>query len=1051
MFVQGRIPSQWLVDQMPEAIWATDGALRFVVVGGAAAKALGLDPERVLGTSVYDYFHTTDSTYPPLAAHLRALQGQVEGYRFEVGGRVYSVRVGPIRHAIGRVVGVVGCATDVTDLVAAAELASLRWTLEALPVWVLRTDDQLRVRFANDAARRQLAPEVEGKTLAELASGPDVGASPGPGGGDRGPQTPGGDFWSGLEELARKAWHTGTAVSADLRRLAEGTERVYRTHASPELDPQGHRRGVVLVGWDVTEAVRELEAAQREARRWEGWAEAAGRLAQAQDPAALADQLLQAAQQLSGARHGAVALWEAEGLKPLVQRATGAASEPAWDRVREQASVGEALWLELSDPEEARTLGLPEGRFRRALVVPVRGQDVFGVLVLAWQGHDPEPSEDACPVVRLARLAGAVGSGLVRTERERRSADLLQRLQRVSHSTAGAEELAAAPDRWLAALVETLGATGAAVYALEGEVWARVRHAGERQPASTFGAHEGVVAEAARTGTLQTVRPTRTDPAFVGHGLEGVALPVLGEPRPHVLALESPADKGFDASQLAMAEAAVPELAAVLRWLNQTTHQLAQADRYRHLLEAETAGVLVLDGSRVVRYVNPAAAQLLGRSPEELVGGPFLDSVHPDDRAEASAALSRAYADPQATVTFPVRLVRRDGSSVWVEVSASNRLDDPRVGGLVLSVRDVTEARAAHEALAARAAELEAAREFEAALRASPASDLAATIAQRTAQLLRADHAALVLQDPDGDSFTVAAVHGHLSELSGASFPVAGVYGHVMTTGAASRWEAVPEDVVFVEGHGLGPLLVAPLRTGWRTLGALGVARRATSPLGPFDDRDADRLAALAEMAADFLHRTEEVAALERAYTDVVLSLARAMDAHDGMGPGHGTVVAHWAEAVARRMGCSPSEAREVRWAALLHNVGKVAIPEEILRKAGPLSADELALVQRYPVIGEQILEAVPRFRGVARLVRHHRERWDGTGYPDGLRGEEIPLGSRIIAVVDAYNAMTDHRRYRVARGHAEAVAELQRHAGSQFDPQVVQAFLELLEESRAL
>ncbi len=1055
MFVQGRIPSQWLVDQMPEAIWATDGALRFVVVGGAAAKTLGLDPERILGTSVYDYFHTTDSTYPPLAAHLRALQGQVEGYRFEVGGRVYNVRVGPIRHAIGRVVGVVGCATDVTDLVAAAELASLRWTLEALPVCVLRTDDQLRVRFANDAARRVLGPEVEEKALAELASGADLGALPerssGAGEGDWGRQTSRSDFWGGLEELARKAWHAGAAASAELRRVAEGSERVYRYHAAPELDPQGNRRGVVLVGWDVTEAVRELEAAKVEARRWEGWAEAAGKLAQAQDAAALADQLLDAAQDLTGARHGAVALWEVQDPTPLVRRSTGAVSEPAWDRVREQVSVGEALWLDLSDPGEARTLGLPEGRFRRALVVPVRGQDVFGLVVVAWEGDDPEPPEDACPVVRLARLAGAVGSGVVRTERERRSAELLQRLQRVAYATADAEDLAAAPDRWLAALVGTLGASGGAVYVLEGEVWARVRHAGERHPAATFAAHEGVVAEAARTGKLQSLRPTRSDPAFVGYGLEGVAVPVLGEPKPHVLALESPPDRRFDPSDLAVVEAAVPELAAVLRWVNHATHQLAQAERYRHLVEAETAGVVVVDGSRVVRYANPAAGQLLGRTPEELVGGLLLDAVHPEDRGKASAALSRAYADPQGTVTFPVRLVRRNGSSAWVGVSVSNRLDDPRVGGLVLSLWDVTEARAAEEALAARAADLEVTREFGAALRASPAAELAATIAQRTAQLLRADHVALLLQDPDGDSFTVAAVHGDLSELSGANFPMAGVYGHVMTTGGVFRSEAVPEDVVFGEGHGLGPLLVAPLRTAHRTLGALGVARRLNSPVGPFEDRDVERLVALAEIAGDFLDRAEAVAALERAYTDVVLSLARAMDAHDGMGPGHGTVVAHWAEAVARRMGCSSAEAREVRWAALLHNVGKVAIPEDVLRKAGPLSADELALVQRYPVIGEQILEAVPRFQGVARLVRHHRERWDGTGHPDGLRGEEIPLGSRIIAVVDAYNAMTDHRRYRVARGHGEAVAELQRHAGTQFDPRVVQAFLELLEESRTL
>jgi PAS domain S-box-containing protein len=1025
MFVQGRIPSHWLVDQMPEAIWATDGALRFVVVGGSAARHLGLEADRVLGTSVYDYFQTTDPTYPPLAAHLHALQGQVESYRFEYGGRVFQVTVGPVRHAIGRVVGVVGCATDVTETVAAAERAASRLTLEAVPVCVLRLDEQLRVTFANPAALRLVeAEEAEGRALADLAELAPLG------------------------ELARRAWHLGEVAGTE---LAARGGRVWRWQAAPEVDPQGNRRGVVLVGWDVTDAVHRVAAAQEEAQRWDAWARAAAELVQTQDLAGLAEGLLRECRRLVPAQHGAAALWDLRRPEDVASSLWGAVSEPAWQRLGEQASVGEAVWLEPVHEEEARLLGLEAGRFQKVLVVPVRGPEVGGVVLLAWTADETQP-EDACPVVRLARVAGAVASAVVRQHRAEESAGRLRRQQKLAASVAEASGPADAAERWLRALVEAVGASGAAVYALQGDVWVRAHQAGDRHPAGAFGAEEGAVAEAARTGQVRRLSPTRGDPAFVGDGAEGVVVP-LGGPEPWVLAVESAPGRGFSDAELELLEELKGLLAALLRWEGRLAAHEAEAQRYRRLLDAAPVGTVVLDGSRVVRHVSAAAAATLGRGTEELVGRPVLDWVHPEDRAEAAEALSRVYAEPGSTATFTVRLVRQDASTLWAELAASNRLHEPNVAGLVLSVRDVTAPREAEQALAARLADLEALNRSAAALRGLRTTAQAGPrIVAEAAGLLRPDHVSLALVGPDGDSYTVAAVWGSLREAAGTSFPMAGVHGQVLAAGQPFRAEQPPEDdPLLTADAGLGPVLAVPLQAGDRVLGSLLVARAAGSPFGAFDDRDAERLQALAAPAADLLDRLHSVEALEGAYADVVLSLARAMDAHDGVGPGHGAVVAHWAEAVARRMGCSPAEAREVRWAALLHNVGKVAIPEEVLRKAGSLSPEEQALVHRYPVIGEQILEAVPRFRGVAKLVRHHRERYDGTGYPDGLRGEQIPLGARIIAVVDAYNAMTDHRRYRVALSHAEAVAELQRHAGTQFDPAVVRTFVELLEESRSL
>jgi diguanylate cyclase (GGDEF)-like protein len=148
--------------------------------------------------------------------------------------------------------------------------------------------------------------------------------------------------------------------------------------------------------------------------------------------------------------------------------------------------------------------------------------------------------------------------------------------------------------------------------------------------------------------------------------------------------------------------------------------------------------------------------------------------------------------------------------------------------------------------------------------------------------------------------------------------------------------------------------------------------------------------------------------------------------------------VAELAIAVGRRLELGPVELDELARAAELHDIGKVAIPDSILSKPGPLSDDEWSFMRRHTIIGERILLAAPAMAGVARLVRSHHERFDGTGYPDRLAGEDIPLGARIIAVCDAFHAMTHPRVYRDSIGIADAVAELDRQAGKQFDPAIV-------------
>jgi diguanylate cyclase (GGDEF)-like protein len=178
--------------------------------------------------------------------------------------------------------------------------------------------------------------------------------------------------------------------------------------------------------------------------------------------------------------------------------------------------------------------------------------------------------------------------------------------------------------------------------------------------------------------------------------------------------------------------------------------------------------------------------------------------------------------------------------------------------------------------------------------------------------------------------------------------------------------------------------------------------------------------------------------------------LTRALaERHPDLGD-HTDTVAQLSEDVAWALGLEREDVDQIRSAAALHDIGKVAIPDAILSKPGPLDQDEWAFMKRHTTIGERIIAAAPALAAVAKLVRSSHERWDGAGYPDGLAGDDIPLGARIVAVCDAYDAIVADRPYRPARTSAEAIAELRRCAGTQFDPDVVVAFAAALVAQRA-
>ena len=179
--------------------------------------------------------------------------------------------------------------------------------------------------------------------------------------------------------------------------------------------------------------------------------------------------------------------------------------------------------------------------------------------------------------------------------------------------------------------------------------------------------------------------------------------------------------------------------------------------------------------------------------------------------------------------------------------------------------------------------------------------------------------------------------------------------------------------------------------------------------------------------------------------------LSRAIETRDAYTRGHSARVTAIAEAIARRLEWDEEQLDLLQIGGPLHDIGKLAISDEVLGKPGRLDDQELAQIREHPRLGARLLLRLAAFRGALPYVLYHHERWDGTGYPTGRAGEQIPVQARVLAVADAFDAMTSDRPYRPALSHHEALAEVERCSGSQFDPAIVDIFLELFTEAEEL
>jgi diguanylate cyclase (GGDEF)-like protein/PAS domain S-box-containing protein len=516
----------------------------------------------------------------------------------------------------------------------------------------------------------------------------------------------------------------------------------------------------------------------------------------------------------------------------------------------------------------------------------------------------------------------------------------------------------------------------------------------------------------------------------------------------------------FNTMQQRMAQAA-QGLNDARDGLHRTRTELTDAgERYRSIFENAVEGIFqsALDGRLL--SVNPAGARMHGYdSPAEAVADMNHVRrqlyVNPDDRAE----FTRRLLQEGRTNNFETRFRRRDGSVFWVSMNARAVRDD---GGALQcfegTIEDITERKNL---------EVEKARLLVEALEQADRDPLTNLLNHRAFHTRFAQEAERALSA--GETLAVLVL-----DLDNFRF-FNDVYGHTVgdevlrSVAARLRAAGGPGDVLARFGGDEFAMLLRNVRDG----SAADVEARLRAELGEFffragpgapsipltvslgavllSEDSADRHEALQRADERLLwaktggereaQRVRAVARERLQGFSLLDALVTAVDNKDRYTRKHSEDVLTFSVLIARELGLSESEQQTTAVAALLHDVGKIGVPDAILRKPGKLTDEEFDVVKQHPQMGAIIVQAVPGLEGTLDAVRHHHERWDGGGYPSGLRGEETPLMARLMAVADAYSAMTTDRPYRRGMDRQEAFAILDAGAGTQWDADCVRAF----------
>jgi len=514
-----------------------------------------------------------------------------------------------------------------------------------------------------------------------------------------------------------------------------------------------------------------------------------------------------------------------------------------------------------------------------------------------------------------------------------------------------------------------------------------------------------------------------------------------------VLALATDKDKKLTDKQVSLLESMAYQIAAAIdnaRLYDKTNSEKIKLDA---MFASMGEGVVTTDKKGKIVTANRVSGEIFGVNSIDLIGRNVL-LCHPKEKRDVVREQMRRFKGGESSVKEMQISVQ--GSKTIRCNLAPVRNSSNEFLGTILMLQDVTEKEHLYKKTSQAAAEFSTLYEVSKVLSSTiELNDLLSFIIDCSVETMRADIGSIMLLDKDDNELKIVVSRGLSPEIvKGTHLKLGeGIAGWVAEKGKPLLLNDVESDSRF-KNHEMRKELYSaisvPLKVKEEVIGVINIGNISSRE---FIDDDLRLLSTLTGEAAVSIYNAQLFDELEEVYIETVKAFVETIEAKDSYTRGHSENVTKYAMIIADKLGFSEEDKGVLKTAGLLHDIGKIGVREGILNKPSSLSNEEYDVIKTHPEIGIKIIGRVPKLKEVVPIVLHHHERYDGKGYLSGLKGEEIPLGARILAVADSFDAMTSARPYRLAMSFQEAVKELKKNMGKQFDPYIAEVFLSALEE----
>ncbi|MGB9754905.1 MAG: hypothetical protein C0183_08095 [Roseiflexus castenholzii] len=531
----------------------------------------------------------------------------------------------------------------------------------------------------------------------------------------------------------------------------------------------------------------------------------------------------------------------------------------------------------------------------------------------------------------------------------------------------------------------------------------------------------------------------------------------LGDQQSRVEGLSAGAD-GFITKLFDMAEL-LAHVRTITR-LNRYRRLLSEQARFQRLIELSPEGIAIINEESRLLLVNPALVALLEvPSAGYLLGDTLLNYLHIAGLDRYRAGIRALMQETQQVWRIELDLISVNGHAIPAEISLGRFRDQNGAFAQVI-IRDISERKRTEAQIYRQVSRLTSLHTIGVAITAS--LELPATLAillDRLIEELHVDAASVLLFNPRTTMLETACNRGLPRDLAEVAICAEeGLAGMAFRSRQTVSLATFPSEMLIsprdqMLAAAFATYFAVPLQARDEIKGVLEILQRASFTPDEHWWTFLEALAMQAAIAIDTSSLFEDLrrthAELKQSYDATIAGWSRALDLRDRETEGHSERVTELTLRLARWMGIPEDQIEHIRRGALLHDIGKMGVPDHILLKPGPLSVNEWAIMRQHPVYAFRWLSAIPFLQPALDIPYAHHERWDGSGYPRGLRGEQIPLAARIFAVVDVWDALRSDRPYRSAWTEEQTIAHLQSLAGTHFDPAAVAAFLDMIGQGR--